>query len=168
MTQKVVVLLKAGPRRPSSPRLGGLVAHSWFSTAFFVQREMHVHAQICIGFGRAKWMTVSLNSFTILIIISILFDPFFPCMLLSEKRCHALFILCLFVCLLVHFACPNLMQICACAWIYRWTKKLWKIRTGPPGLWAAGLLGLQATGRSGHQAAGSSRAVGLLLAKPKK
>ena len=38
----------------------------------------------------------------------------------------------------VHFARPNPMQICACAWIYRWTKKLWKIRTGPPGLRAAG------------------------------
>ena len=33
----------------------------------------------------------------------------------------------------VHFACPNPMQICACVWIYRWTKKLWKIRTGPRG-----------------------------------
>ena len=29
----------------------------------------------------------------------------------------------------VHFAHPNPMQICACGWIYRWTKKLWKIRT---------------------------------------
>ena len=37
----------------------------------------------------------------------------------------------------VHFARPNPMQICACAWVYRWTKKLWKIRTGPPGLRAA-------------------------------
>ena len=136
MTQKVGVLLKAGPRQPGGPwpmarRPGGplLIFHS-----FFVQREIHAHAQICIGFGRAKWTTVSLNSFTILIIISILFDPFFPFMLLSEKRCHSLFILCLFVCLLVHFARPNLMQICACAWIYRCTKKLWIIRTGPPGL----------------------------------
>ena len=116
MTQKVGVLLKAGPRqpggsRPMAWRPGGplLIFHS-----FFVQREIHAHAQICIGFGRAKWTMVSLNSFTILIIISILFDPFFPCMLPSEKRCHSLFILCLFV----HFACPNLMQICACAWIY--------------------------------------------------
>ena len=31
-------------------------------------------------------------AFTILIIISILFDPFFPCMLLGEKRCHSVFI----------------------------------------------------------------------------
>ena len=98
MTQKVGVLLKAGPRqpggsRPMAWRPGGplLIFHS-----FFVQREIHAHAQICIGFGRAKWTMVSLNSFTILIIISILFDPFFPCMLLSEKRCHSLFILCLF------------------------------------------------------------------------
>ena len=36
-----------------------------------------------------------------------------------------------------HVARPNPMQICACAWIYRW-KKLWKIRTGSPR--AAGLL----------------------------
>ena len=48
------------------------------------------------------------------------------------------------------FARPNQMQICARAWIYRWTKKLWKIRTGPPG-------------RRGPWAAGPS---GLLLAKP--
>ena len=48
----------------------------------------------------------------------------------------------------VHFARPNPMQICACAWIYRWTKKLWKIRTGQD--WT----GL------GHRAAGPSRAVG--------
>ena len=30
------------------------------------------------------------------------------------------------------------MQICACAWISLWTKKLWKIRSGPPGLWTVG------------------------------
>ena len=40
---------------------------------------------------------------------------------------------------IVHFACPNPMQICACAWIYRWTKKLWKIRTGQD--WATGPQG---------------------------
>ena len=38
----------------------------------------------------------------------------------------------------VRFAHPNPMQICGCAWIYHWTKKLWKIRTGPPGRWPAG------------------------------
>ena len=46
----------------------------------------------------------------------------------------------------VHFARPNSMQIYACAWIYRWTKKTvenedWA--TGPSGHlgpWAAGLL----------------------------
>ena len=56
------------------------------------QRPGDPAAQICIAFGRQKWTTVSLNSFTILIIISILFDPFFRCMLLSEKSCHSLFI----------------------------------------------------------------------------
>ena len=39
---------------------------------------------------------------------------------------------------IVHFARPNPMQICACAWISLWTKKLWKIRSGPPGLQAVG------------------------------
>ena len=34
----------------------------------------------------------------------------------------------------VHFARPNPMQICACAWIYRWTEKPWKMRSGLPGL----------------------------------
>ena len=74
----------------------------------------------------------------------------------------------------VHFARPNPMQICACAWIYRWTKKLWKIRTGqdwatgPPGrrgLRAAGRgpLGLQAAGPLGRR---GPWAAGLLLAKP--
>ena len=57
----------------------------------------------------------------------------------------------------VHFARPNPMQICACAWIYRWTKRLWKIRTGPPGRWASGP---RADGPSGRRAAGPSRAVG--------
>ena len=52
----------------------------------------------------------------------------------------------------------NPMQICACAWSYRWTKKLWKIRAfGPAGRRAAGLW--RAVGRG-------SRAAGLLLAKP--
>ena len=48
----------------------------------------------------------------------------------------------------VHFSRPNPMQICACAWIYPWTKKLWKIRTGPPGR-----RGTQATEPSGRRAA---------------
>ena len=49
----------------------------------------------------------------------------------------------------VHFACPNPMQICAWAWIYSWTKKLWKIRTGPLGLQTPGpsrAVGRWATG----------------------
>ena len=49
----------------------------------------------------------------------------------------------------VHFARPNPMQICACAWIYRWTKKLWKIRT--PGLQAAGQPGRWASGPRGRR-----------------
>ena len=74
------------------------------------------------------------------------------------------------------FARPNPKHICACAWIYRWTKKLSKIRTGPPGLRAAGPLGLWVAeppgcrtsgprGRRGPWAAGRW-AVGLPLAKP--
>ena len=67
---------------------------------------------------------------------------------------------------IVHFARPNPMEICACAWIYRWTKKLWKIRTGqdwaglgyraagPPGRGAVAGRGPRATGPSGRRAAG--------------
>ena len=79
----------------------------------------------------------------------------------------------------VHFARPNQMQICACAWIYRWTEKPWKMRSGLPGLRASGPpgrravagrgpLGLRAAGplgRGGPWPAGRW-AAGLLLAKP--
>ena len=40
----------------------------------------------------AKLMMVRLNWVKILIIIGILFNPFFRCLLLSEKCCHSLFI----------------------------------------------------------------------------
>ena len=73
----------------------------------------------------------------------------------------------------VHFASPNLMQICACGWIYRWTKNCGK---SGPGLRAAGpsravgrgSLGFRAArplSRSGPWAVGRW-AAGLLLAKP--
>ena len=52
----------------------------------------------------------------------------------------------------VHFARPKPMQICACAWIYRWTKKTVENQD-----WAAGPLGLRGAG---------PWAAGLLLAKP--
>ena len=61
----------------------------------------------------------------------------------------------------VHFARPNPMQICACAWIYRWTKRLWKISTGPPGRRASGPLD-----RRGPLGRRRPWAAGLLLAKP--
>ena len=43
----------------------------------------------------------------------------------------------------VHVTHPNPMQICACAWSYRWTKNCGKSRLGrgQPGLRAAGPLG---------------------------
>jgi len=39
------------------------------------------------------------------------------------------------------FWTPKLNVICSCAWIYHWTKKLWKIRTGPLCLQATETLG---------------------------
>ena len=79
----------------------------------------------------------------------------------------------------VHFARLNPMQTCACAWIYRWTEKPWKMRSGlpglrasrPPGRRAVAGRGPRAAGPSGRRAAGPWRAVGrgavgLLLAKP--
>ena len=71
----------------------------------------------------------------------------------------------------VHFARSNPMQICACAWIYRWTEKPWKMRRwlpGFPGLRAAGpsrAVGRGPLGHGGPWAAGRW-AAGLLLAKP--
>ena len=69
----------------------------------------------------------------------------------------------------VHFARPNPMQICACAWIYRWTEKTveneeWAtvspgLRTaGPPGRRAVEGRGPRAAGPSGRRAAGPWRA----------
>ena len=46
----------------------------------------------------------------------------------------------------VNFARPNQMQICACAWIYRWTKTLWKIRLGHRATGAFGPLGRRGRG----------------------
>ena len=43
----------------------------------------------------------------------------------------------------VHVARPNLMQICACAWIYRWTKNCGKSGLGR---WAEAGRGLRAAG----------------------
>ena len=57
----------------------------------------------------------------------------------------------------VHFARPNPMQICTCAWIYRWTKRLWKNQD-----WATGPLGRRGPWSAARWAAG------LLLAKPLK
>ena len=71
----------------------------------------------------------------------------------------------------VHFARPNTMQICACAWIYCWTKKLWKSWLGHPASRPRGCrgpLGLRAAGplgRRGPWAVGRQGA-GLLFAKP--
>ena len=94
------VLLKAAPR-PSSPRaataqrLGGprptttrrpggqvLIFHNLLSAG--KSTRMHRSAS-----GLA---VQTLNLVTIFIIIWIVFDPFFRCLLLSEKRCHSLFI----------------------------------------------------------------------------
>ena len=68
----------------------------------------------------------------------------------------------------VHFARPNQMQICACAWIYRCTKKTAENQdwgTGPPGRRAVGLPGREAVAGRGPRAAGQKKK-GLLLAKP--
>ena len=79
----------------------------------------------------------------------------------------------------VHFARPNPMQICGCAWIYRWTKKTVENQdwaTGPPDRRAAGPPGRGAVAGRGPRAADrwafgppglrGPWAAGLLLAKP--
>ena len=104
------VLLKTGPRptasdgpaarRPTCPRPTArrpMMAQRPGPDfpPFFVQRLIHTHAQVYIGFGHAKWMTASLNSFTI-IMINNHFDPFrsFHSLHVAtrEKWCQSLFI----------------------------------------------------------------------------
>ena len=73
----------------------------------------------------------------------------------------------------VHFASPNPMQICACAWIYRWAKNCGKCGSGrraagPLRAVGRGPLGLRAArplSRRGPWAV-DLWAAGLLLAKP--
>ena len=62
----------------------------------------------------------------------------------------------------VHFASPNPMQICACAWIYRWTKNCGKCGSGLRAARPSRAVGRgpRAAGPSGRQAAEPSRAVG--------
>ena len=59
----------------------------------------------------------------------------------------------------VHFARPNPMQICACAWIYCEKSGLGHRAAGPPG---RGPLGLRAAGPLGRRGPWTT---GLLLAK---
>ena len=68
----------------------------------------------------------------------------------------------------VHFARPNPMQTCACAWIYRWTKNCGKSghrASRPPGSPTAGPRDRGAVAGRGLRAAGRW-ATGLVLAKP--
>ena len=73
----------------------------------------------------------------------------------------------------VHFASPDPMQICACAWIYRWTKNCGKCGSGlraagPSRAVGRGPLGLRAARPLSHRRpwAVGLWAAGLLLAKP--
>ena len=71
----------------------------------------------------------------------------------------------------VHFARPNPMQTCACAWINRWTKKGGKSgpgrrAAGPSRVVGHGPLGLRAFGPPGRRATGPSRAAGLRVKTP--
>ena len=158
------MLLKAGPRPATARRPEGARPASarWPSPDFpqcFLcsgkSKRMHSSAS-CLGVQNGRWR-VQFN--TILIIISVLFDPFFRCLLLSGKRCHSL-----------QKTEPRIQMnsnrrpfwtLKPDADLYMRLdlpldkKKLWKIRTWPPGLQAAGPS--QAEGRW---------ATGLLLAKP--
>ena len=92
------VLLKTGPRRPRGPKARGPTGPRPATArrpgpdfpTFFVQRLIHAHARVCIGFGHAnaKWTTASLNSFTIII----LNNHFDSLLHVREKCCHSLFI----------------------------------------------------------------------------
>ena len=74
-----------GPRRPSGP-----AARSRFSNVF-CPAVNPCACTVCNGFGRAKWRTASLNSFTSIILHNH-FNTFIRCMLLREKCFHSPFI----------------------------------------------------------------------------
>ena len=48
--------------------------------------------------------------------------------------------------IVVYFACPHLMQICACMWIYPWTKKTGKSGLGCWAVMGCGPLGCKPLG----------------------
>ena len=127
------VLLKAGPRPtgrdgPAARRPEDLAAHGprrpggqvLIFHNFFVRRQIHAHAQICIWFGRANF-----EFGTILIIVWIFFDPFFQCLLLSEKCCHSLFIRLLTEPYREEVHCQTIQSMSVDLPL---GKKLWKIR----------------------------------------
>ena len=102
---------------------------------------------------------MSLNSFIILIIISIF--SFVACCQVknvailccfrlfttkTQTRIQMIKILNKFKLTVVHFACPNPMQICAYTWIYCWTKQTVENQD-----WATGPPGLRASGPPGHR-----------------
>ena len=57
-----------------------------------VNTGLHAVHRSAPGLSVQKLTTESFNSVAILIIIYIFFDPFFRCLLLSDKCCHSLFI----------------------------------------------------------------------------
>jgi len=56
----------------------------------------------------------------------------------------------------VPYARTNPMKICRCAWIYRRTKQLWKIRIGPPGT----------SGPPGHRGPSQAAEPSLVVGRP--
>ena len=91
-------MLKAGPwprgPRPTArdgPAARGPEARSAFSTVFYPA----VNPRACTDLHRVWACKMDDGEFEFGYHFNNHFNPFFPCMLLSEKRCHSLFI-CLF------------------------------------------------------------------------
>ena len=130
MQYLIRVLLKAGPR-PSGPEAHTVLLCSGEST------RMH---RFALGLGAQ----MKDGEFEFVYHFNNHFNPFrfsvvFVCLQQqTETRIQMIKMVNEFKLIVVHFARSNPMQICACAWIYRWTKKLWKIRTGLPGRRATG------------------------------
>ena len=137
MQYLIRVLLKAGPR-PSGPE-----AH----TVLLCSGEFTRMHRFALGLGAQ----MKDGEFEFVYHFNNHFNPFrfsvvFVCLQQqTETRIQMIKMVNEFKLIVVHFARPNLMQICDVRGFTAGQKKLWKIRTGLPGCRAAGPW--QAVGR---------------------
>ena len=123
---------------PATQQPGGRWPSPDFPQFFCPAVNPRTCTDLRVGFGRAKWTNIQTNKQR----INREWQRFSLSNMQGKKGTKRIEMIIKMVnefkLTVVHFVRPNLIQICACAWISLWTKKLWKIRSGPPGLRAVG------------------------------